>query len=236
MGQLERYGLYVLCLVIVLILGVAIWGGDPASATGAGKTQLSTGAPGNAPEPPSTGEPARGADFFAPVQLEPDDLGGIAAVQPSLPPASSAETPALGAPLPAPPPAATGLRTYKVQKGDSFERIARRVLRSPKYVAQIKQLNPDVDERRMHVGTVLKLPSVDADGAGGGRSSKGEAAEAVASGDGWREYVVKPGDSAWTIAKAMYGDASQAAAIMRANRIDDPKKLREKTVLRIPPR
>ncbi len=32
MGQLERYGLYVLCLVIFLILGVAIWGGDPQAA------------------------------------------------------------------------------------------------------------------------------------------------------------------------------------------------------------
>ena len=29
MGQLERYGLYVLCIVIFLILGVALWGGDP---------------------------------------------------------------------------------------------------------------------------------------------------------------------------------------------------------------
>lgn len=34
MGQLEKYGLYVLCLVIFLILGVAIWGGDPAGAQG----------------------------------------------------------------------------------------------------------------------------------------------------------------------------------------------------------
>ena len=33
MGQLERYGLYVLCLVIFLILGVAIWGGDPVAAS-----------------------------------------------------------------------------------------------------------------------------------------------------------------------------------------------------------
>ena len=29
MGQLERYGLYVLVVVIFLILGVAIWGEDP---------------------------------------------------------------------------------------------------------------------------------------------------------------------------------------------------------------
>ena len=30
MGQLEKYGLYVLCLVIFLILGVTLWGGGDA--------------------------------------------------------------------------------------------------------------------------------------------------------------------------------------------------------------
>ena len=37
MGQLEKYGLYVLCLVIFLILGVAIWGGDPTVPQQPGK-------------------------------------------------------------------------------------------------------------------------------------------------------------------------------------------------------
>ena len=32
MGQLEKYGLYVMCLVIFLILGVTLWG-EPANAT-----------------------------------------------------------------------------------------------------------------------------------------------------------------------------------------------------------
>ena len=38
MGQLERYGLYVLCLVIFLILGVAMWGdgNTVAAKVGAG--------------------------------------------------------------------------------------------------------------------------------------------------------------------------------------------------------
>ena len=31
MGQLEKYGLYVMCLVIFLILGVTLWG-EPANA------------------------------------------------------------------------------------------------------------------------------------------------------------------------------------------------------------
>src|SRR5262245_14080211 len=33
MGQLEKYGLYVLCLVIFLILGVTIWGGGDLQAS-----------------------------------------------------------------------------------------------------------------------------------------------------------------------------------------------------------
>ena len=32
MGQLEKYGLYVLCLVIFLILAVTIWPGDVAAS------------------------------------------------------------------------------------------------------------------------------------------------------------------------------------------------------------
>ena len=39
MGQLEKYGLYVLCLVIFLILGVAIWG-EPVSAQGRAITSV----------------------------------------------------------------------------------------------------------------------------------------------------------------------------------------------------
>ena len=31
MGQLERYGIYVLSLIIFLILGIAIWGDDPGA-------------------------------------------------------------------------------------------------------------------------------------------------------------------------------------------------------------
>ena len=52
MGQLEKYGLYVLCLVIFLILGVAIWGGD-AAPVHAGNSPLA----GNVAAPPG-GNPA----------------------------------------------------------------------------------------------------------------------------------------------------------------------------------
>ena len=38
MGQLEKYGLYVLCLVIFLILGVTIWGGGDLPPPGKNST------------------------------------------------------------------------------------------------------------------------------------------------------------------------------------------------------
>ena len=65
MGQLEKYGLYVLCLVIFLILGVAIWGGDPTAPTQPGKeiAKLATPEGGKAKEQPreQPKEPAKDA-------------------------------------------------------------------------------------------------------------------------------------------------------------------------------
>jgi nucleoid-associated protein YgaU len=54
MGQLERYGLYVLCVVIFLILGVALWGDDPALAhTSQTGTVSQVAALGNEVAPPT---------------------------------------------------------------------------------------------------------------------------------------------------------------------------------------
>ena len=50
MGQLEKYGLYVMCLVIFLILGVTLWG-EPANATRtAGREQAAMHAGGSVPQ------------------------------------------------------------------------------------------------------------------------------------------------------------------------------------------
>ena len=47
MGQLERYGLYVLCLVIFLILGIAIWGDNAGAVVVEGTTSQSLRATSN---------------------------------------------------------------------------------------------------------------------------------------------------------------------------------------------
>ena len=127
MGQLEKYGLYVLCLVICLILGVAIWGGDPGSAT-IDRAQLErTAAEANARR--TAQQPRSDENPFAPVRSDTvkSDTGKSPADLLDLRPAD--ETP----PAPGPAnnnggaagPKATPPATYTVKKGETIEEITR---------------------------------------------------------------------------------------------------------------
>ena len=89
MGQLEKYGLYVLCLVIFLILGVTIWGGGdpsqaarskvapmkapvssgPVSGGPAGSGAAKVGVPGTVPSSPG-GEQVARAPAEPPIDLD----------------------------------------------------------------------------------------------------------------------------------------------------------------------
>lgn len=50
----------------------------------------------------------------------------------------------------------------------------------------------------------------------------------------FRDYVVKDGDTFAIIARKMYGDASRAGAIARANPYKDPRRLKAGQVIRVP--
>lgn len=176
MGQLEKYGLYVLCLVIFLILGVAIWGGDAVPA------YASTNLPGTSvAEPRPSREvptPQRAleagndgfGDLFMPAtpprvepvqQTQPQPMAqgpgttGPSTVLPVLEPARVPE------PSPAPAPVASERERpkYKVKPSDTLTTIATKQLGDARLVAEIQKLNPKVDARKMPVGTELVLPS-----------------------------------------------------------------------------
>ena len=49
-------------------------------------------------------------------------------------------------------------RAYKVARGDSLERIARKQLGSADAVEQILSLNPELDPRQLRVGQEIRLP------------------------------------------------------------------------------
>lgn len=239
MGQLERYGLYVLCVVIVLILGVAIWGGDPAAVVTNYDREMdlallqddlaATNPPGFV-ELPGDEAVVGAPDFFQPevvditepveplANLPVEQLPGVVAV-----PDSSVEASVIDAV--ANQPGTHVLRSYKVKPADTMEKIARDVLHDERLVSRIRELNPKVNPRRMKIGAVLMLPT---DGGADG------SAPMASSLDSWREYEVEKGDTVSAISKAMYGTTRHQNRILDANGISDPKRLRPGTVLKIP--
>ncbi len=237
MGQLERYGLYVLCLVIFLILGVAIWGEDPALAQA-----RNAGAPvvldidGRAedrrarevdakPLPPVT----EAEDPLAKIpKILFDSEGGTDVVIPTPTPESERQQP------PTPTPVALA-RTHTIKDGDTIEALARHYYGDIAAVADIKKANPDVDEKRLKLGAKLQLPERAAKVAAERAPERAPVAgdrKPTASAEG--AYVVKPNDTLEKIAKKMYGDIGYIEAIRVRNSIRDDRSLGIKQELILP--
>lgn len=257
MGQLEKYGVYVLCLVIFLIIGVAIWGNDhvadprknpaPRTAREATSNLTATGT-GAAPvagapfkldeliEPETKRDPAKQKD--APV------AGGGDKPNPEKPgtdpQAGGAQTPApqAGGAKPETP------RTYRVQSGDSFESIARTVLGDVGRRAELERLNPTVKPTRMRVGQELVLPAKASEPAvavqpkeGAAKKSEpktgAEAAVKVAQ-SGERTYVIAKGDTFGRIAQLQLGSSKRIDELRELNPDVDPTHLRIGQRIRLP--
>jgi LysM repeat protein len=184
MGQLEKYGLYVLCLVIFLILGVTIWGGpdvapstprSPASPMRANGAAEPTGSRENAPTvgasaPVGVGESADLASLLD-QRLQPTESAGRqepkAQDKSDKPVKPAADNATGGRPVDAdarqeaaPVAAADQKRgVYKVQAGDTFDSIARKRLGGAGMVGELQKLNPKIVPSKLQVGTELVLPS-----------------------------------------------------------------------------
>jgi LysM repeat protein len=226
MGQLERYGLYVLCLVIFLILGVAIWGGDPVA--GVPQTVLQDSAAQAVQAPPAE-------DFFAQVRdakpVNDDLLGIVSAVTTTGDKPAPADAGAhKSTPTTEPASVTPSFKSYVVKDNDSLERIARRELGSVKHLDRLRELNPDVDPKRMRIGSVLRLPTITA-GAEPAAAQTTTPATAKASSS---SYKVKPGDSPWTISQAVFGTNAYAKEILELNGIRDARRLKVGAVLKMP--
>lgn len=144
---------------------------------------------------------------------------------------------------------------YVVQRGDTFEVIARRMLGDARHWKSIAAANAFVDPTRLVPGrTVLRIPvdprnvhgtviegpreatvtepkpAVPQDAAAAKRET---AAETSA---GFTEYVVKSSDTLSGIAKAFYGKSAMWREIYEANKnvIDDPDRLKPGVTIRVP--
>ena len=189
MGQLEKYGLYVLCLVIFLILGVTLWGGGDTPAPSRkqdAQTSIRAANPGNSPAPAPIATPPANAT----PPLNPANSSGLVDMDELLQPASNKNDPKKAAvvdpakspektgeaPKTVDAPAATKATTYKVQQGDTFESIARAKLGDAKRHVEIAKLNPAVKPKAMRVGQDLVLPGAKAEVA---KTDGGKAVEAT---------------------------------------------------------
>jgi nucleoid-associated protein YgaU len=232
MGQLEKYGLYVLCLVIFLILGVTIWGGGEVAA---GKSPaVAINAPGgttgarSSDGGSSTAPRSRSLDLLLPVASAPQEPRTGGGERPST--AGSQQAPEQP-PKPATADPATEL--YTVQDGDSFESIAVARLGSRAAWPEIEKLNPGVDPRRLRPGQQLKLPSAAALAASSRAKAARGNAPAPEVGGGGRSYTVKKGDTIEGIALNVLGSRARRDELLALNP-SAQKVIRPGDVLKLP--
>lgn len=222
MGQIERYGLFVLSLVIFFILGIAIWGPTDTSASGGAEGEgLSQGKAGAALETrqnnldevedflsqrrESARQRQRQAEERKEVPNEEDIFGAaMGANQPGNRPADKpADKPVPPGPVEQPKtqPAEKPVpqfEMYRIRKGDTLGHIAQRKLGSSRRYKLLEKHNPRYRTKPLVPGEVLKIP----------RDLILKHGGTVASG---RKHTVKKGENLWTIAKKYFG-ARQATA------------------------
>jgi nucleoid-associated protein YgaU len=234
MGQLERYGLYVLVLVIFLILGVAIWGGDPASGTNpisaSGTAMSVSGKPEAAGDNRSLSDLYRSQFVDSGDQFEDLPIAGGAkpAAERGARESSKGEPASSPATTPTPNPAvADGL--YEM-RDDTLWDVAVREYGDGTQWTRVQAANPELDPKRLRKGQRIVLPPRLAD-ATSATSATSKPTETAA-----RTHKVLEGQYPSTIAKMYYGDEKYADLIMKANGITDARKMRAGTVLTIPPR
>lgn len=250
MGQLEKYGLYVLCLVICLILGVAIWGGDPGSSTidREGLERAAADANRQKAKPkidagtffdPAPNEPRgeTGGRVLGEGDLKPDGADSASGNEAKKPAGGPSQPPVLPAPL-----------TYTVRKGDTPEEIARKELGDGRRVKELLALNPEIRDpsRDLKPDMTLKLPprAVASDATKGKGKDARDKEAAFKPGDVRPAvYVVKSGDNPHRIAERVLGATAKGSEIaafaeelVRLNQITDATRLKPDTQLRLPPR
>jgi LysM repeat protein len=242
MGQLEKYGLYVLCLVIFLILGVTMWG-DPAAASlkqreglrntsvvGAGESdrlnQLS--ALGGDRGLGRTSRPAPDLDYLLGSSPRPKPLkeaifagpeqGGRVDSSESKQVASKDTGGSADAPL--------LTWSYSIKKGDVLGSIAQKQLGSTRFVRDILKLNPGVKAKSIRPGQKLVMP---ARGDAKTKPTPGRSASGA-----HRIYVIRKGDNYEHIARIELGSKRRHRDIASLNPNVNPERLQIGQKIKLP--
>jgi LysM repeat protein len=233
MGQLEKYGLYVLCLVIFLILGVTIWGGDEVAPARPTPIAQPIRADRSATAPEAQRALASVADevlgiLQTPNAAAPASRGLAVDSTGSAANAAAIVDSVLDAPSPAPAPVAVPA-VYVVQDGDTFGSIAKAKLGKESRWPELQRLNPAVQPSKLRKGQELKLPT-----AAAAEPKKKLDAPLPLPADGTRTYVVAKGDNYERIALNQLGSRKRTADLIAANPGVSPEKLRPGMTIKLP--
>ncbi len=236
MSTLEKFGILVILILVVIIGVVAVWGvggnegANPFETPRDGSAVVAPS--GDLPPWPSAGPgPDPVAKETAPPVVAPPVVE--APVTPASPPALAGNAP--------PAPAGDGT-SYVVVKGDTLTKIAERTLGDGNKWTLIRDANPGKDPKRLKIGDTLQIP-----GAGGvakapaaprppvntfspnpddGPTGAAPAVGPEPTASGMREVVVEQGDSFFKLAERYLGDGNLYGRIVKANPGIDPRRLR----------
>ncbi len=128
------------------------------------------------------------------------------------------------------PKATTRARTHVVAPEDNFSTLAERYYGSQSYAGLLVQANPNVDPRRMKIGSRITIPPLDPVDAGA--PARSEAREI-----GISRYYVQEGDSLYAIADAKLGTGARWSEIYELNKAvigADPSRLKVGVALTLP--
>jgi len=253
MGQLEKYGLYVLCLVIFLILGVTIWGGgDLPQNLNRGKAPTNSDLLARTASNAPLGKTGQAEVVLAPdieALLRPADRpksepkkdepkkGEAKPVE-----ASGGKNSGTGgeagkpvAPKPEtalPPPTEVARKTHKIQSGDSFESISKQHFGSAALLNEIARLNSRLVPTKLKPGTEVLLPTAAEALVILERGKARPASQPLAAATG--TYRVVRGDTLEGIAIHQLGSRTRVADLQELNPGITPTLLKAGSVLKLP--
>ena len=242
MGQLEKYGLYVLCLVIFLILGVTIWGNPdvpgprqknepvPMRVAAAGNElgneigngNRTNGNLGSGDVTPVSNRSGNGGSNMLQSLLRPVDQPKTNRRPSNDKPINNTnrkpdpkpEVPPVGDIVKTPPAPVAKTRKYTVKKGDILGRIAQKQLGSVRYVGAIRDANPGLSDN-LKIGQVIVLPA----------NVGTKPAKTTAASGTWRTYTISKGDTFERIARVELKSRSRVREIQDLNPNVNPTRL-----------
>lgn len=240
-GNIEKVMVFGILLIIISILGIAIWGNnsvedplstnsiDPSGANNASALSQKLANEGfeNQTEddpraliaPEDQSYLPRNEDIGDETEYSPEDLSYTPRPQ------STDDQGGRSARNPVP-------GTYTVKQGDTFQSIAKELFGSTRHSAELLKANEDVDPRRLQVGQELNVPDLNGGVVRPGAAREVE--EPVATGKA--TYKVKKGDTLFGISRAVFGTSARWRDIMAANSqiLSDANDLKPGTLLTLP--